>query len=133
MTTRNRSGGIAKGTESDSFDTEAEAEADQTEGYSFVWCLDCGKVDCAKYRGKTLPNYFKGKESECEGECGMVLILCSNYRRTLRRGGLVKADLEHNMVSRFNGLRLRLRMFEGLEAVRAVKAAIGREVKILTD
>lgn len=132
LTTRNGTEGIAKGTEGDSFDAEAEAEADQTGGYGFVWCLDCGRVDRAKYGGKTLPEYFKGKESDCEGECGMVLILCGNCRRALRRAGPGKADLEHNMVSRFNGLRLRPRMFEGSEAVQAVKAAMGREVKLLT-
>lgn len=98
-----------------------------------MWCLDCGRVDRAKYGSKTLPEYFKGKESHYEGECGMVLILCGNCRRALGRAGPAKADLERNMVSRFNGLRLRPRMFEGSEAVQAVKAAIGREVKLLTD
>lgn len=127
------SGGQASiaGIEVDSFD--AEAEAQQAEGYGFVWCLDCGRVDRAKYGNKTLPEYFKGKESEGEGECGIVLILCGNCRRTLGRVGPAKADLEHNMVSRFTGLRLRPRMLEGSEAVQAVKAAMKREVKILTD
>jgi hypothetical protein len=63
----------------------------------------------------------------------MVLILCGTCRHTLVRTTQGKAQLESSIASSFNNLRLRPRMFEGSEAVQAVREAMGREIEILTD
>lgn len=106
-------------------------EEEPVEGCAFLWCLDCGRVDGVRYGNRTLPKYVKGEESESES--GMVLILCGTCRQTVVRVTQAKPQLENSIVSSFNNLRLRPRMFEGSEAVQAVREAVGREVKILTD
>ena len=106
-------------------------EEKPAEGCAFLWCLDCGRVDRVRYGNRTLPKYIKGEESE--SEFGMVLILCGTCRQTVVRATQAKPQLENSIASSFNNLRLRPRMFEGSEAVRAVREAMGREIKILTD
>jgi hypothetical protein len=106
-------------------------EEEPAEGCAFLWCLDCGRVDRVRYGNRTLPKYVKGEENE--SEFGMVLILCGTCRHTLVRITQGKAQVESSMASSFNNLRLRPRMFEGSQAVQAVREAMGREIKIFTD
>jgi hypothetical protein len=112
-------------------DGTGEAPPGAEDGYGFVWCLDCGRLDRIKFESRTLPKYFEGGEGE--QKCGIVLILCGLCRRTAARVTVAKNQLESRMMSSFNQLGLGAQVFEGSEAVRAAREVMQREVQVLTN
>jgi hypothetical protein len=110
---------------------EAEAPPSAEEGYGFVWCLDCGRLDRIRYENRTLPEYFEGGVGE--QKCGIVLILCGPCRRTPARVTVAKSQLESRITSSFNQLRLGAQVFEGSEAVQAARAVMQRDVQVLSN
>jgi len=117
--------------ESNLEDGIGEAPLKTKDGYGFMWCLDCGRLDRIKFESQTLPKYFEGGEGE--QKCGIVLILCGLCRRTPARVTVAKSQLESRTASSFNQLGLGAQMFEGSEAVRAARAVIQRDVQVLTN
>jgi hypothetical protein len=110
---------------------EAEAPPSVEEGYGFVWCLDCGRLDRIRYENRTLPEYFEGGVGE--QKCGIVLILCGLCRRTPARITVAKSQLESRITSSFHQLRLGAQVFEASGAVRAARAVMQRDVQVLSN
>jgi hypothetical protein len=75
---------------------EAEAPPSVEEGYGFVWCLDCRRLDRIRYENRTLPEYFEGGVGE--QKYGIVLILCGLCRRTPARITVAKSQLESRIL-----------------------------------
>ena len=110
---------------------EAEAPPSAEEGYGFVWCLDCGRLDRIRYENRTLPEYFEGGVGE--QKCGIVLILCGICRLTPARITVAKSQLESRITSSFQQLQLGAQVLEGSEAVRAARAVMQRDVQVLSN
>jgi hypothetical protein len=81
---------VTPGTEPENREpVEAEAPPSAEEGYGFVWCLDCGRLDRIRYEEQMLPEYFEGGVGE--QKCEIVLILCRRCRLTPARITVAKS------------------------------------------
>ncbi|KAK1049306.1 hypothetical protein LTR74_017343 [Friedmanniomyces endolithicus] len=110
---------------------DEERKEQEQKGRGFLWCFGCSRVDVVRYGSQILSDYFKGTSIEVES--GIVLIFCGSCRGTPARLWQSKGAIEASIGSSFQNLKLMPQMFEGSEAMQAVRAVAKGAVRMITN